>query len=418
MAEVADRPETWSRLAFDHLPRTTFGRRPIHAGTPDLSGGRHVPASARAGPIIATPGTELTRPPADMPDPANPVELMAAKILVVDDDANVQRLLQYTLKQEGYDVVVASDGAEGFRLWGAEAPDLILLDVMLPKLDGYQVAAKIRSEEGSASHVPIIMLTAEREVEQKVRGLRAGADDYLIKPFHPAELLARIKSLLARFAPRETLLARPPLGRILAFYGAKGGVGTTTIAINSAIAHRELGRKVALVDANLQFGDAPVFSTSGPIARASSTSCRPPSIDSISSGRSRCSDLGSTCSSPRRPRRRAGPPGAPADHHEQLASLYDYTLIDVDKRLDDVNPVVFEACRDGVRGHDGGPVVPQERQVILETMDHLGYPASKVSWCSTGPTPSPASTSRTPRARSSGRSSTRSSTSIAARSAR
>ena len=132
---------------------------------------------------------------------------MAAKILVVDDDANVQRLLQYTLKQEGYDVVVASDGAEGFRLWGAEAPDLILLDVMLPKLDGYQVAAKIRSEEGNASHVPIIMLTAEREVEQKVRGLRAGADDYLLKPFHPAELLARIKSLLARFAPRLVKMA-------------------------------------------------------------------------------------------------------------------------------------------------------------------------------------------------------------------
>jgi len=146
---------------------------------------------------------------------------MPAKILVVDESPSVQRLLQYTLKQEGYDVVVASDGAEGFRLWGAEAPDLILLDVMLPKLDGYQVAAKIRSEEGSASHVPIIMLTAEREVEQKVRGLRAGADDYLIKPFHPAELLARIKSLLARFAPRESLLARPPLGRVLAFYGAK-----------------------------------------------------------------------------------------------------------------------------------------------------------------------------------------------------
>ena len=153
---------------------------------------------------------------------------MAAKILVVDDDPNVQRLLQYTLKQEGYDVVIAADGAEGFRLWGAEAPDLILLDVMLPKLDGYQVAAKIRSEEGGSSHVPIIMLTAEREVEQKVRGLRAGADDYLIKPFHPAELLARIKSLLARFAPRDVLLARPPMGRVLAYYGAKGGVGTTT----------------------------------------------------------------------------------------------------------------------------------------------------------------------------------------------
>ena len=164
---------------------------------------------------------------------------MAAKILVVDDDPNVQRLLQYTLKQEGYEVVIASDGAEGFRLWGAEAPDLLLLDVMLPKLDGYQVATKIRTEEGTTGHVPIIMLTAEREVEQKVRGLRAGADDYLIKPFHPAELMARIKSLLARFAPAETLVGRPPLGRVLALYGAKGGVGTTTIAINAAIAlHR------------------------------------------------------------------------------------------------------------------------------------------------------------------------------------
>ena len=123
---------------------------------------------------------------------------MAAKILVIDDDPNVQRLLQYSLRQEGYEVVIAGDGAEGFRLWGAEAPDLILLDVMLPKLDGYQVATKIRSEEGSARHVPIIMLTAEREVEQKVRGLRAGADDYLIKPFDMAELLARVEALLRR----------------------------------------------------------------------------------------------------------------------------------------------------------------------------------------------------------------------------
>ena len=147
---------------------------------------------------------------------------MAAKILVVDDDPNVQRLLQYTLKQEGYEVVIAADGAEGFRLWGAEAPDLILLDVMLPKLDGYQVATKIRTEEGTSGHVPIIMLTAEREVEQKVRGLRAGADDYLIKPFHPAELMARIKSLLARFAPQETLVGRPPLGRVLALLRREG----------------------------------------------------------------------------------------------------------------------------------------------------------------------------------------------------
>src|SRR3989304_4579802 len=116
---------------------------------------------------------------------------MSARTLVVDDDPNIQRLLTYTLKQEGYEVIVASDGAEGLKKWAAESPDLMLLDVMLPKMDGYQVAAK---------------------------------------------------------------------GRAHACYGAKGGGGTTTIAINTAIAlHREIGRKVVLVDGNLQFGDHRVF---------------------------------------------------------------------------------------------------------------------------------------------------------------
>ena len=105
------------------------------------------------------------------------------------------------------------------------------------------------------------MLTSEKEVEQKVRGLRAGADDYLVKPFHQAELLARMRGLLSRFTATDGgAVGRPPLGKMIAFYGAKGGVGATTIAINTAIAlHDELDRKVALVDAVLQFGDHRVF---------------------------------------------------------------------------------------------------------------------------------------------------------------
>ena len=307
---------------------------------------------------------------------------MAAKILVVDDDANVQRLLQYTLKQEGYDVVVASDGAEGFRLWGAEAPDLILLDVMLPKLDGYQVAAKIRSEEGSASHVPIIMLTAEREVEQKVRGLRAGADDYLIKPFHPAELLARIKSLLARFAPRESLLARPPLGRVLAFYGAKGGVGTTTIAINAAIAlHRELGRKVALVDGNLQFGDHRVFLDLGLDRKSIVDLVTAPSIDvdlirQVMVKHDSGIDLLLAPPTPETAEL-VHPEHLPVIA-EQLSSLYDYTLIDIDKRLDDVNLGVFEAAETIFVVMTADLSCLKNVRLIIETMDHLGYPADKV----------------------------------------
>jgi pilus assembly protein CpaE len=307
---------------------------------------------------------------------------MAAKILVVDDDANVQRLLQYTLKQEGYDVVVASDGAEGFRLWGAEEPDLILLDVMLPKLDGYQVATKIRTEEGSSSHVPIIMLTAEREVEQKVRGLRAGADDYLIKPFHPAELLARIKSLLARFAPKDALLARPPLGRVLAFYGAKGGVGTTTIAINAAIAlHRELGRKVCLVDGNLQFGDHRVFLDLGLDRKSIVDVVTAPSIDSdlirqVMVKHDSGIDLLLAPPSPETAEL-VRPEHLPfiAD---QLRGLYDYTLIDVDERLDDVNLGVFEAAETVFVVMTADLSCLKNVRLILETVEHLGYPAGKV----------------------------------------
>jgi pilus assembly protein CpaE len=307
---------------------------------------------------------------------------MAAKILVVDDDPNVQRLLQYTLKQEGYEVVIAADGAEGFRLWGAEAPDLILLDVMLPKLDGYQVATKIRTEEGATGHVPIIMLTAEREVEQKVRGLRAGADDYLIKPFHPAELLARIKSLLARFAPQETLVGRPPLGRVLALYGAKGGVGTTTIAINAAIAlHRELGRKVALVDGNLQFGDHRVFLDLGLDKKSIVDLVSAPTIDSDLVRQvmvKHDSGVDLLLAPP-------SPETAELVSHDQmivildvLRKLYDYVVIDIDKRLDDINLGVLEAADTMFVVMTADLSCLKNVRLVLETIGHLGYEADKV----------------------------------------
>ncbi len=307
---------------------------------------------------------------------------MAAKILIVDDDQNVQRLLQYTLKQEGYDVVVAADGAEGFRLWGAEAPDLILLDVMLPKLDGYQVATKIRTEEGELAHVPIIMLTAEREVEQKVRGLKAGADDYLIKPFHPAELMARIKSLLARFSPKDLMLSRPPLGRILAFYGAKGGVGTTTISINAAIAlHRELGRKVCLVDGNLQFGDHRVFLDLGLDRKSIVDVVTAPSMDGdlirqVMVKHDSGVDLLLAPPSPETAEL-VRPEHLPAIM-EHLRNLYDYVIVDIDKRLDDINLGVFESADTIFVVMTADLSCLKNVRLILETVDHLGYPASKV----------------------------------------
>jgi len=307
---------------------------------------------------------------------------MAAKILVVDDDPNVQRLLSYTLKQEGHEVVVAADGEEGFRLWRAEAADLILLDVMLPKLDGYQVAAKIRAEEGEGAHVPIIMLTAEAEVEQKIRGLRAGADDYLVKPFHPAELLARIKSLLARFAPRDLLVGRPPLGRVLAFYGAKGGVGTTTIAINVAIAlQRELGRRVCLVDANLQFGDHRVFLDLGLDRKSIVDAVSAPTIDAdllrgVMVEHDSKIDLLLAPPTPEQAEL------VTKEHLTQildvLRGVYDYVVVDVDKRLDDMNLGVFDAADHLFVVLTADLSCLKNVRLVLETLGHIGYEGERI----------------------------------------
>jgi len=307
---------------------------------------------------------------------------MAAKILVVDDDASVQRVLTYTLKQEGYEVLVAADGAEGYKLWSTESPALVLLDVMLPKLDGYQVAAKIRAEEATGVHVPIIMLTAEREIEQRVRGLRAGADDYLIKPFHQAELLARMKSLLARFAPREVLVGRPPLGRVLAFYGAKGGVGTTTIAINAAIAlHRELGRKVVLVDGNLQFGDHRVFLDLGLDRKSILDVVTAPAVDvdlikSVLVAHDSGVDLLLAPPSPETAEL------VTQDHIpmilEHLRTLYDYVIVDIDKRLDEVNLRILDAADTFFVVMTADLSCLKNVRLVLETVGHLGVAQSKV----------------------------------------
>jgi pilus assembly protein CpaE len=252
---------------------------------------------------------------------------------------------------------------------------------MLPKLDGYQVAAKVRAEEVD-SHVPIIMLTAEAEVEQKIRGLRAGADDYLVKPFHPAELLARIKSLLARFAPKDLLVGRPPLGRVLAFYGAKGGVGTTTIAINVAIAlERELDRRVCLVDANLQFGDHRVFLDLGLDRKSIVDAVSAPSIDG---------DLlrGVVVEHDSKVDLLLAPPTpeqaelVTKEHLTQiidvLRGLYDYVVVDVDKRLDDMNLGVFDAAENLFVVLTADLSCLKNVRLVLETLAHIGYEGDRV----------------------------------------
>jgi len=119
---------------------------------------------------------------------------MAVSILIVEDEVNIAQLLQMYLEKEGYAVTVANDGGQGLAKFRSIKPDLVLLDVMMPVMDGWTVCRNIRAE----SQVPIIMLTAKGETDDKVSGLRAGADDYVTKPFEMKEVLARIEAVLRR----------------------------------------------------------------------------------------------------------------------------------------------------------------------------------------------------------------------------
>ena len=123
----------------------------------------------------------------------------SVKIMVVDDDQNICELLRLYLEKENYSVVIANDGKQGLEMFGKENPDLILLDIMLPGLDGWQVCREIRK----TSQCPIIMLTAKGEVFDKVLGLELGADDYVVKPFEAKEVVARIKAVLRRIGKNE-----------------------------------------------------------------------------------------------------------------------------------------------------------------------------------------------------------------------
>ena len=124
---------------------------------------------------------------------------MAKKILIVEDEANIRELLRLYLECEGYTVLEAENGVEGIKLWKSEKPDMLLLDVMMPVMDGWAVCKEIRAE----SDVPIIMLTAKGETADRVSGLEMGADDYIVKPLEMPEVIARVRAVFRRMAPDD-----------------------------------------------------------------------------------------------------------------------------------------------------------------------------------------------------------------------
>ena len=156
---------------------------------------------------------------------------MPERILIADDDPDSRKLIGLMLQRQGYDITTANSGQQTLSRAQAERPDLIILDIMMPDMDGYEVCRRLRHDSTTQS-IPIIMFTAKTLVDDKVAGFEAGADDYLTKPTHPAELASRVKAILLRSASQRHAAGDQAL--TVGFLGAKGGVGTTTLAINVA----------------------------------------------------------------------------------------------------------------------------------------------------------------------------------------
>lgn len=182
---------------------------------------------------------------------------MAERILIVDDDVDTLKLVGLMLQKKGYEIIAASNGEQGVREAIAQRPDLILLDVMMPGMDGYQVAKLLR-ENPETAKIPILMFTAKSQLDDKVTGFESGADDYLTKPTHPAELYAHVKALLAR-SPRRDEESEPARKKavMIGVLATRGGVGVTTVAANLADA-LAIGTKKRVAFVELQPGKGAV----------------------------------------------------------------------------------------------------------------------------------------------------------------
>lgn len=181
---------------------------------------------------------------------------MVDKILIVDDDPDTIEFLKLLLGRQGYQTVEALNGMQALSLAHSEKPDLVILDIMMPDLDGYEVARSLRRHPETAV-IPILMFTAKTQVEDKVAGYEAGVDIYLTKPVHPVELQANIKALVTQKIARVS--SETSQGYLTGVVAASGGLGVSTTALNLAIAYHQR-TKNKVIAAEMRPGQGSWFS--------------------------------------------------------------------------------------------------------------------------------------------------------------
>jgi pilus assembly protein CpaE len=180
------------------------------------------------------------------------------KLLVVDDEPSVRKLLKRFFEARGYDVAVADNGLMGWTATRDEAPDLVVSDVAMPEMDGYELVRTIRRNPSTAA-IPVILLSAHSEANELVAGYESGADDYVTKPVDMEVLGLKIDALLRRARAGGAGVSTVTTGKLIAVTSAKGGVGTTTLAANLAVLLGRRSETVCAYDLNLEHGDLPVM---------------------------------------------------------------------------------------------------------------------------------------------------------------
>lgn len=279
---------------------------------------------------------------------------MSEKILIVDDDLKTLKLVGLILDRNGYAVAVARSGEQALEKARTEAPDLLILDLAMPDMDGLEVTRRLRADPDTAD-LPIMHFTGKTQLQDKVDGFEAGADDYVTKPVHPEELVSRVQALLLR-SSRGRTGPEVPAPKIVGFLGSKGGVGTTTLAVNVALAMASgpaEGQRVVLAEfgsgmatAALQLG----FRRRGRIAELLAHSLEDLDADLVE-GRLDLHGTGLLLLSGQSEPLGAAHPISP-DHAEvileYLGALSDVLLLDLGVGLDEINRNVLPRCRHAV----------------------------------------------------------------------
>jgi len=181
------------------------------------------------------------------------------RVLFVDDEEQIRKLLSTWLARHGYDVQVANDGWEALKLIRAKAPDLVITDVNMPNMNGFELTRRLRADHRTA-RIPVVMLSARKQADDVLTGYAEGADEYIPKPVEMAVLSAKIEVLIKRFRAIHGTGTTKRGGNVVVFVHGKGGVGNTMLAVNSAVALAATTiYRVSLLDLNLEFGNAPML---------------------------------------------------------------------------------------------------------------------------------------------------------------